>query len=609
MTPEAVLKQYFGYDSFRGSQRALIAHTLAGRDVLGVMPTGAGKSVCYQVPALMRPGVALVISPLVSLMHDQVARLNASGIPAACLTGAQSYETRAAILERAARGGVKLLYAAPERLTTPRFRAFCARVPLSLVAVDEAHCISQWGQDFRPAYLDIAEFLASLPQRPPVCAFTATATRSVRAEIVRLIGLREPFVSVSGFDRPNLHFSVVRTDQKEIALLHAVRARPGKSGIIYCLTRRQVDDVYGLLRAQNIAAARYHAGLDAAERERSQTDFQFDRRPILVATNAFGMGVDKPNVSFVLHYQMPTDLESYYQEAGRAGRDGEPAECILLYDPQDIQLCRYLIENSRSLSDDPDPETNRRRLQHDLARLRQMAGYCQTDDCLRAYLLQYFGESAPAYCGACGSCGTHWTRADATLDAQKIVSCVFRLNQRGRAVGKQFLIELLRGDPTERVRAGGLTDLTTFGVMRGSSDYHIRYVLDCLIADGYLSCESEDRPVVRLTARSGDIIKKRLPFSVKTPKRVSPVRKAQRVPAVEAGLLDALGGVRQKLAQRAGVPAFSIVSDAQLREIAQRRPRTIDALSRIPGISVYKARRYGPAVVDCVRAYLRENTK
>ncbi len=581
MQPEAVLKQFFGYDTFRDNQKLLVMRILAGQDVLGVMPTGAGKSVCYQIPALMRPGLALVISPLISLMRDQVRTLCQAGIPAACLTSAQPVEERTRILRETAQGKYKLLYVAPERLQTPSLQALCQRVRLSLIAVDEAHCVSQWGQDFRPSYLRITEFLQILPERPPVCAFTATATERVRGDIIRLLGLQDPFLLVSGFDRPNLRFFVHHPADKKSALIAELAGRREQSGIVYCLTRKLVDDVYGILHSRGFAAARYHAGLDAETRQTAQEDFLYDRKRIMVATNAFGMGIDKPNVSYVIHYNMPQDLESYYQEAGRAGRDGEMADCILYASESDVRLCRFLIENSRDLSDDLDEEARQTALQRDLDRLRKMRWYCQTTDCLRQTMLHYFGESSPSYCGGCGNCGTHWAWKDVTVDAQKIVSCVFRLNQRGRTVGKRFesspsycggcgncgthwawkdvtvdaqkivscvfrlnqrgrtvgkrfLIEILQGQMTERVQQSGLENLSTFGIMRGESVYHIRYILDCLIAQGYLTCRAEERPIVQLSAKSGDIIKKRLPFSVKSPKGVR---------AVPVHLGDAVGPV------------------------------------------------------------------
>ncbi len=609
MTPEEVLKRFFGYHTFRSSQKPLVTRLLAGQDILGVMPTGAGKSICYQVPALMRSGVGLVISPLISLMQDQVRSLQQAGIPAACLTSAQSREERAQILRAARQGQYKLLYAAPERLETLTFRALFQEIPLALVAVDEAHCVSQWGQDFRPSYLHIAEFLQELPNRPPVCAFTATATERVRQDIMRLLGLQDPFVLVSGFDRPNLRFFVSEPTDKRSALLAELAARKEQSGIVYCLTRKQVDDVYGVLRARGFFAARYHAGLDAEVRKQAQNDFLYDRVRVLVATNAFGMGIDKPNISFVIHYSMPQDLESYYQEAGRAGRDGREADCILYYHPSDWHTCRFLIENSRALSDDLDEAESKRILQRDLERLRRMRWYTQTTDCLRATMLHYFGESVPSYCGGCSNCGTHWAWKDETLDAQKIVSCVFRLNQRGRAVGKHFLIEILRGEHTERVRASGVGTLSTFGIMKSSPVYHIRYVLDCLIAQGYLTCRAEDLPIIQLNARSGEIIKKHIPFSVKTSKGVHVTQPKQAKEPVDEGLFAALQETCNRLANRAGVPSFSIFSDTILWEMCKHQPRSVRELEQIAGIPVYKAKRYGAAFVDCISAYQRKRPK
>ena len=610
MTPEQVLKHFFGYDAFRDNQKPLVTQILAGRDVLGVMPTGAGKSVCYQVPALMRPGVALVISPLISLMRDQVRALEQAGVAAACLTSAQSIAERSAILRDMLRGRYQLLYVAPERLQSRGFRAVCQKISLALVAVDEAHCVSQWGQDFRPSYLQIAAFLQELPQRPPVCAFTATATERVRADIIRLLGLHDPFLLVSGFDRPNLRFFVAQPEDKLSALMAELAARSGQSGIVYCLTRRTVDDVYGVLRSRGIAAARYHAGLDSQVRSAAQEDFLYDRCRVMVATNAFGMGIDKPNVAFVIHYQMPRDLESYYQEAGRAGRDGQPADCILYYHAADVRLCRFLIENNREMSDDLDEEESGRRLQRDMDRLRRMQWYCRTTDCLRQTMLHYFGESAPAYCGGCSNCGTSWVWQDVTVDAQKVASCVYRLAQRGRTVGKRFLIEILQGQRTERVEQAGLDTLSTFGVMRGQSTYHIRYVLDSLIAQGYLTCRAEDRPIVQLSARSGDILKKRMPFSVKTAKGVRTVpRQDTGMGAVDDRLLVALGETCDRLARRAGVPSFSIFPNTVLREMCLRRPRSIDALTCIPGVSAHKAKRYGQAFLDCISAYQRRHSE
>ncbi len=404
-TPEDILKEYFGHSAFRGRQKELVDALLEGRDVLGVMPTGAGKSVCYQVPALLVPGLTLVISPLISLMKDQVQALEQAGIPAACLNSTMPADAQRTVFARACRGELRLLYAAPERL--PGLQNLFERVPLAFVAVDEAHCISQWGQDFRPSYGKITDFLAAVPERPPVGAFTATATDAVRQDIVRLLGLRDPLVCVSSFDRPNLTFMTEKPRDKREHLVTLLRERMGQSGIVYCATRKAVDELAELLTARGFATGRYHAGLDADERRENQDDFLFDRIQIMVATNAFGMGIDKSNVSFVIHYNLPQNLESYYQEAGRAGRDGSPADCILLYSPGDVRTCEFLIEHGHD-NEELDERTRHLLIGRDRERLRQMVFYATTTDCLRRFILKYFGEQAPLSCDNCSNCLTNF---------------------------------------------------------------------------------------------------------------------------------------------------------------------------------------------------------
>ena len=398
-----LLKTFFGHEGFRTGQEPLIDALLAGRDVLGVMPTGAGKSVCYQLPALMLPGLTLVISPLISLMKDQVGALLQSGIPAAYINSSLSQEEYFSVMSGARQGEYKLLYAAPERLLTDGFLSLAKRVSISMLAVDEAHCVSQWGQDFRPSYLQIPEFIGRLPKRPVIGAFTATATRQVKEDIAKLLLLDGPLKVTTGFDRPNLFFSVERPKNKITWLYNFLTARPQESGIVYCSTRKQVEAVYETLRARGIPAARYHAGLSDEERRMNQEDFVNDRVRVMAATNAFGMGIDKSNVGFVVHYNMPKDIESYYQEAGRAGRDGSSARCVLLFSPGDVSTAKYLILNSQdneSLTEEEQDILRRR----DLERLDRMTGYCKTAGCLRSYLLEYFGEEAPGECGSCGNC-------------------------------------------------------------------------------------------------------------------------------------------------------------------------------------------------------------
>ena len=403
MTKLEALKQYFGYDAFREGQEPLIDALLRGEDVLGVMPTGAGKSVCYQLPALLREGVALVISPLISLMKDQVAALKTAGIPAAYINSSLTFGQQREALRRAALGWYQVVYVAPERLDVPDFLAFAMSATLSLVAVDEAHCVSQWGQDFRPSYLKIVDFIERLPVRPPVGAFTATATPQVKTDIVDMLRMRDPQIAVTGFDRPNLHFANVKPNSKYDALLALLARHEGESGIVYCQTRKTVEEVCERLRADGFAATRYHAGLADDERMRNQDDFQYDRATVIVATNAFGMGIDKSNVSFVAHYNMPRSLESYYQEAGRAGRDGSPAECVLLYGGQDVMTARWMLEHSEP-NPDLTPEEQAALYQRDVERLRQMTLYSTSRKCLRQAILRYFGENSPARCGNCSVC-------------------------------------------------------------------------------------------------------------------------------------------------------------------------------------------------------------
>lgn len=536
-----ILKQYFGYDAFRPGQRELIDSLLAGRDALGVMPTGAGKSLCYQVPALLLPGITLVVSPLISLMADQVGVLFAADIPAAYLNSSLTAAQQSTVLHRAAQGQYKLLYVAPERLCTPGFLSFARQTQISMVAVDEAHCISQWGQDFRPSYLRIPAFLDALPARPLLSAFTATATAEVRQDIIRLLGLRQPYLLTTGFDRQNLYFAVQHPVNKPAALKALLVARQEQSGIVYCATRKTTEEVCALLVTWGFDAACYHAGLDKAVRRQNQEDFLYDRKKIIVATNAFGMGIDKSNVAFVIHYNMPKSMESYYQEAGRAGRDGSPADCILLFSPQDVRTGQFFIAHSREALDEATRRIVRAR---DEQRLQKMTGYCNTTACLRQFILRYFDEQAPDTCTNCANCAAYQT-LDATIDAQKILSCVYRLRERGRTAGRLLLIDILRGVQSERIRKNGYDSLSTYGIMRDTPVKLLRHLLDELTDAGYLTLSDGEYPVIQLCARANEIIRARKPFVIRVPKALE-----DAPPRRETHTDDKLKGRLCRLARR-----------------------------------------------------------
>ena len=608
-TAQEILKQYFGYDSFRPGQDELVQAILSGRDTLGIMPTGAGKSICYQVPALALPGLTLVVSPLISLMKDQVGALNEAGVPAACINSAMSFEEMRDALYFAGRGQYKLLYVAPERLTAPFFLDFARRVPISMVTVDEAHCISQWGQDFRPSYLNILDFLAALPQRPLVSAFTATATAEVRDDIIRALGLEEPFVITTGFDRPNLYFAVEKPSSKPSALLAHLMQRRDKSGIVYCSTRKTVEEVCDMLLSRGLPATRYHAGLDPEERLANQDDFLYDRKTVMVATNAFGMGIDKSNVSFVIHYNMPKNMESYYQEAGRAGRDGEAADCILLYNGQDVRTAEFLIEHSHENEDESmDEKTRRQLIERDMERLKQMTFYATTTDCLRRYILNYFGEKAPLCCGHCGNCDTNFEEVDATMDARKILSCVYRLDERRLHFGKTVVAAVLTGSKSEQINRFHLDTLSTYNIMHEQTAVRVRRLIDVLLERGLLTADPERYNALFLTQTGNALMRGRGELRIKLPREKKPETAARRTEELSADvdekLFEKLRTLRTKVAQRAGVPPYVVFSNATLADMAARQPKSEYELLGVRGVGEAKARRYGAEFVDCIRAYL-----
>ena len=595
-----ILQKYYGYDSFRPGQDALIDGILSGRDSFGIMPTGGGKSICYQVPGLLLPGITLVISPLISLMHDQVMALKAMGIPGAYINSTLTPAQIRAVYRNLEAGKYKIVYAAPERLTCPGFQALASRLFISLLAVDEAHCISQWGQDFRPSYLKIPEFIASLPRRPVVAAFTATATRRVQEDIVRDLKLVNPNITKTGFDRPNLYYEVQHPLHKEDALIPLLRRYSGQSGIIYCSTRKAVDSVCTMLQTQGFSAARYHAGLEEAERTASQEDFLYDRKQIMVATNAFGMGIDKPNVRFVIHYHMPKSLESYYQEAGRAGRDGDPADCILLYAPQDVSIARYLIENGNE-----NPELTSQQLaqirNQDLRRLDAMVRYCTTEGCLRSTILSYFGEDAPDICESCGNCRGKYEKVDITPESKVLLAAISAAEARGaEALPLSTLIRLLQGFPVPQILSLGLQELPFYGRFRNSGSSRLHAIADAMAQDGVLTLEGP-KQLVHGTDAAQEVLQ-----GLRTVTMLQ--KKQQTEPAVEVEsplLMDALRELRKHLAEKSGIPPETVFSEASLREMAKKQPRTLSEFKKISGVGEIRASWYGKDFIALIKKYVR----
>lgn len=593
-----LLKQYFGHSGFRPGQEEIVKALLAHRDVLGVMPTGAGKSVCYQLPALMLPGLTLVISPLISLMKDQVMALRQLGIPAAFLNSSLSFQDAQNVLRCARSGNYKILYVAPERLGTDGFRLLAQETAISLVAVDEAHCVSQWGQDFRPSYLKISDFIGALPQRPAIGAFTATATETVRKDIRRLLLLQDPFCITTGYDRPNLFFQVVHVPAKEKLeyLRSFLSQRPGQSGIVYCATQKAVDAVCAGLQEGGIPAARYHAGMDDADRRASQEDFIYDRVPVMVATNAFGMGIDKSNVRFVVHYNMPKDMESYYQEAGRAGRDGEPAHCLLLFTAGDVRTVDFIIRNG-SENDALSPEEREGVQKRGIQRLKRMENYCRTNRCLRNDLLRYFGETVSKPCGNCGNCQA--PVRDITLEAQKILSGVARVERKFfSSLGVSAIEKMLVGSKSKDIISRGLHELPTYGIMKNMKRSQLHFLIDVLIEQGYLLMTEGDYPVLRLTPDAKRVLfqGERVCCALRDVPEQKPLSEEEETileSIVRQDLFSTLKALRLRLAKEQGIPAYTVFSDATLRRVSSAKPHTLTEFLRVSGVSRATANRYG----------------
>ena len=593
MDKNALLQHYFGYPEFRPGQENLVDGILAGRDVFGIMPTGGGKSICYQLPGLMMSGVTLVVSPLISLMHDQVMALKAAGIPGAYVNSSLTFPQLRAVYRNMLLGKYKIIYVAPERLQSEGFLDAVMQMDISMVAVDEAHCISQWGQDFRPSYLRIVEFIRVLPRRPVIAAFTATATERVREDVKRILGLRNPVEVVTGFDRPNLYFEVLHPELKEAELLKLLEKRKSKSGIVYCATRKSVEHICDYLTDRGYAATRYHAGLEEAERMANQDAFLYDEKTVMVATNAFGMGIDKSNVNFVIHYNMPKSLEAYYQEAGRAGRDGSNADCILLYGSRDVQTARFFIENG-SDNEDLTEEQREQIKKQDYERLEAMVTYCKTRTCLRGWILEYFGQKHPENCGACGSCAREYEKKDITKEAQMILSCVRRIKDHlGYYVGKPTVARVLQGSKEKKVLELGLNELSTYGLLKTMGRTDINLMIDRLEDGGYLTTELEHQ-TLRLTEKSAGVLYlgEQVEILVLKEEKLLPIGE-DGMTEDERELFDLLRECRSKLAKANGVAPFMIFSNATLMDMAKKRPRNTSEFKRVSGVGEMKAQWYG----------------
>ena len=635
------LTRYFGYDSFRPGQQGIVEALLAGRDVLGVMPTGAGKSVCYQIPAALSPGATLVISPLISLMRDQVDALNDLGLPAAFINTTQTPDEQAMVFAQAAAGQIKLLYVAPERLETGRFRDFAARTPISLIAVDEAHCVSQWGQDFRSSYLGIGDFIAGLPQRPPVGAFTATATERVRRDIVGLLGLRNPAVTVTGFDRPNLYFDVVKLETKYKAAWVAryVADHTDESGIVYCATRKTTEALADTLNQMGHPAVAYHGGMSPDAREAAQRDFITDKVPVVVATNAFGMGIDKSNVRYVIHHNLPESIEAYYQEAGRAGRDGEPSRCTLLWNESDIVTRRRLLDNDYE-NERLTPEEQEIVRQSKRRLLDGMVGYCRTTDCLHRYMTRYFGQelssnagstagediaadsSQSGRCGACSNCESTFETIDVTRVAQAISRCVHDVGQR---VGSGKIVKILRGSRAQDLAWLNPERMPTFGMLKDVNEARVRDVLSQMATDGYLSIAEGRMPIVMFGARAAETAVPDFHYEIKRVERKSAAAVSGRSGGVadtadsanvpgdalgsyipdddEESLFQELRELRRTIAQEIGKPPYIVFSDKTLRDMARIKPVTNAQFLAVNGVGQHKLNLYGQRFMQTIASF------
>lgn len=592
-----VLKKYFGYESFREGQQELITNILERHDVLGIMPTGAGKSICYQVPAVMLEGITLVISPLISLMKDQVGTLNEAGIRAAYLNSSLSYAQYRKALSLARGYTYKIIYVAPERLMSDEFLSFAKEMKISMVCVDEAHCVSQWGQDFRPHYLHIREFLKEMPQRPIVSAFTATATTQVKEDILQLLDMKDPYTITTGFDRKNLYFAVEKPKDKYQALLHYVKQHTEDAGIVYCLSRKTVEEVCDRLCADGFAATRYHAGLSDAERMNNQDDFIYDRKTIMVATNAFGMGIDKSNVRFVVHFNMPKNMESYYQEAGRAGRDGEQADCILLYSGKDVRLNQFLIEQG-SGHEDMEEAVRMELQQKEKERLKSMTFYCTIPSCLRHYMLKYFGEESDGFCGSCSNCLTQYEECDIRLEASRLVECI---RHSGERFGKTMIVDIVKGSANVKIKSYHLDRNPAYGSLKDSSRNHLYEILQHLQFQGILK-QSEDGYSV-LSIHQEELLPTDGPLIMKIVKEKQVQTPVVQTDSGDNRLFELLRICRSQLARKAHVPPYMVFSDKTLHDMCAKAPHSREEMLGVSGVGEVKYDKYGEAFLKVIASF------
>ncbi|SEC23268.1 DNA helicase RecQ [Paenibacillus sp. GP183] len=585
-----ILQQVYGYPEFREGQKMIITSLLVGKDTLGIMPTGGGKSICYQVPSLLMDGVTLVISPLISLMKDQVDALTALGVPATFINSTLESKEVEQRLQGALQGKYKLLYIAPERLESERFRARMHALNVPFIAIDEAHCVSQWGHDFRPSYVSIAPFIRDLPNRPIVAAFTATATAEVTEDIARLLALRDPDVYINGFSRDNLELTILRGKNKRDFVMNHVKAHTHQPGIIYAATRKEVEDVYELLKKKGFAAGKYHAGLSDEERSYNQEAFLYDDIRVMVATNAFGMGIDKSNVRYVIHYNMPKNMEAYYQEAGRAGRDGEPSSCILLFSAQDIMTQKFLIEQNQH---SPERKAN------EYKKLQTMIDYCYSPRCLRNYILHYFGdEHVTEACRNCSSCKDDRDTVDITVEAQKIFSCIRRMQER---FGISMITSVLKGSKLKKVMDYRFDRLPTYGIMRDLPEKEISDLINVLISEGYLQLSEGQYPVVKLQQPAADVLQGKIQVYQKVR------RQEQKAAAIDNTLFEQLRLLRREISQKEKVPPYIIFTDSTLREMSEIVPTSAAGMLAIKGVGEVKFRNYGRPFLELLQSYTGES--